>query len=84
MIFDVFQKAYVIEDEPYTFVIKEAGKLFRAFKVKLRSKYLKDKDGNVNKKSLEKYSYITQEQWDIFVVKCMSDDFQIILLSKNY
>ncbi|XP_058733074.1 uncharacterized protein LOC131604663 [Vicia villosa] len=75
-IWDEIQKAYVIGDERRNFIISEAGKLFRAFKVKLRIKYLKDKDGNVNKKPPEKYSYITQEQWDKFVAHCTSDDFQ--------
>ncbi|KAL6574303.1 hypothetical protein OROHE_001207 [Orobanche hederae] len=75
-IWDEVQKAYIIGEEHRDYVLREAGRLHRAFRTKMASLYLQV--GNIFRKCPEQYAYIKQEDWDIFVAQRMSEDFQKI------
>ena len=85
MIYIVLQKAFVIGDEHREYVLREAGKLHRAFRTKIAKIFLKDSNGDFNKQRPAKYSYcIKQEHWDNFVAQRMSIHFQVIFLLLSY
>jgi hypothetical protein len=85
MIYIVLQKAFVIGDEHREYVLREAGKLHRAFRTKIAKFFLKDSNGDFNKQRPAKYSYcIKQEHWDKFVAQRMSIHFQVIFLLLSY
>ncbi|XP_024639753.2 uncharacterized protein [Medicago truncatula] len=76
-IWDEIQKAFVIGDEHREYVLREAGKLHRAFRTKIAKFFLKDSNGDFNKQRPAKYSYcIKQEHWDNFVAQRKSTHFQ--------
>jgi len=49
MVYTILQKDFVIGDEHLEFVLRKAGKLYRAFKTKIDKLFLKDSNGDFNK-----------------------------------
>jgi hypothetical protein len=79
----VLQKAYVVGDERKRFVLRRAGTLHRAWRTKVRKKFLRDENGNINEHPPSDYPEIKQEHWDSFVATAQSDAFQVLLLFKT-
>jgi len=75
----------VVGDERRHYVLREAGKLHRRFRTDVRKNHLKDSDGNYKEHPpRDLYPQITQDHWDSFVARCKTDEFQVMLLLKNY
>lgn len=84
MISVVMQKIFIIGEERENFVKMEAGKLFRAFKTILTRFYLRDSNGDVVTTPPDhKYPRIDQEDWNAFVARRLSPDFQVICYGSN-
>lgn len=72
------QTAFVVDDTHKDFIVREAGKLHRAFRSHIATKYLKDDNGNINDHPPRKYArYISEEQWRVFKAKQTSASAQV-------
>lgn len=73
------QKGFIVLEERKEYILRQADNRWRAFKTRLRKKWMyHKKTGRLRKKPPVKYPWIYQAIWDKFVTWSTSDEFKVL------
>ncbi|XP_021727713.1 uncharacterized protein LOC110694856 [Chenopodium quinoa] len=75
-VYGFISKGFYVPENRKGYVLSRASIRWKAFKTRLRTKWLYKKDKTLRQKPPHKYPFIHESDWDTFVQICTSDEFK--------
>lgn len=74
------QKEFIVLEERKKYILQQADDRWRAYKTRLRKKWLYHKSGRLRARPPDwKYPWLTQEIWNKFVAQSTSEKFKVLV-----